>query len=320
MSNRNETNVDDLERRGAGGDEENVSVGSTQPVSGEDASSAEAVSVSSSGPSASNKKDAGDGGDGPRKRRPFVSRHRRALDYIRTDSIVSRRHQVPNPPQGPTSETDDLLEQNQEHAQSSVNGNRNQRRVSQSMDSILMQSTIIKNQFRKYANKQMETFSNKKPSDWLDTFLPMCKWLRQYDWKTTFAKDLIAGLTVGVMIVPQSMSYAKLAGLPVEYGLYSALMPVFAYSFFGTSRQLAVGPVALISLLLSTGIDTILSSRGVDENDPSYETIYATIAVQISFLVGITNIAMGLLQLGFVTIFLSHAVISGTYIYWVFLF
>lgn len=66
--------------------------------------------------------------------------------------------------------------------------------------------------------------------------------------------DIIAGLTVGVMIVPQSMSYAKLAGLPVEFGLYSSLVPIYAYAFFGSSRQLAVGPVALVSLLLNSAL------------------------------------------------------------------
>lgn len=69
----------------------------------------------------------------------------------------------------------------------------------------------------------------------------------------------MAGLTVGLMIVPQSMSYAKLAGLNVEYGLYSALVPIYVYALFGSSRQLAVGPVALISLLVGSGLSNILS-------------------------------------------------------------
>ena len=83
------------------------------------------------------------------------------------------------------------------------------------------------------------------------------------------------------------------------------------YSLFGSSRQLAIGPVALISLLLATGIESILDARNVTEETPNYEQTYASLAVQISFLVGITNIIMGILRLGFVTIFLSHAVISG---------
>ena len=289
-----------------GVDEENSFVESSQPTSDGGADNQSNNNSNSDGQ--------------PRQRRPFVSRHRKALDHIRSDAIESRRHQVPDPvPMGgaSASEVHDLLNGNEEQAYGSNNDGQHAtpaRSMSQNFESWVIQSTIIKNQFQKYFNKQRESFSRKKPLDWLDTMLPMSKWMRSYDFKNTFTKDLVAGLTVGVMIVPQSMSYAKLAGLPVEYGLYSALMPVFAYSFFGTSRQLAVGPVALISLLLSTGLDSILSSRGVDEQDSSYDLLYAQIAVQISFLVGVTNIAMGLLQLGFVTIFLSHAVISGTFI------
>jgi len=72
----------------------------------------------------------------------------------------------------------------------------------------------------------------------------------------------MAGLTVGIMIIPQSMSYAKLAGLPVEFGLYSSLMTVYAYALFGSSRQLAIGPVALLSLMLSTGLGAIVDPDG----------------------------------------------------------
>ncbi|KAL7575094.1 hypothetical protein ACA910_000462 [Epithemia clementina (nom. ined.)] len=283
-----------------GVDEENGSVGSTQPPSGEETSSA----------------NTSEGGGTRRRRVPFVSRHRKALEYIRSDSIASRRHQVPHGAATVASETDELLDNNAERGSSNGSTNGEERvppakRPSQTMDSLMMHSTVLKNQFRKYANKQVDSLAKKKPSDWADTFFPFCTWFRHYDYKTTFVKDLIAGLTVGVMIIPQSMSYAKLAGLSVEYGLYSALMPVFAYSVFGSSRQLAVGPVALISLLLSTGIDNIMSSRGIDEEDPTYDKAYVQLAIQISFLVGITYIVMGLLRLGFVTIFLSHAVISG---------
>ena len=156
-----------------------------------------------------------------------------------------------------------------------------------------------------------ETVKAKTPIQWFETFIPMVKWLRVYEWRTSFIKDLIAGTTVGVMVIPQSMSYAKLAGLPVEYGLYSALMPVYIYSVFGSSRQLAVGPVALVSLLLSTGLGDVLDGKGLTEGTPEYERIYNRMAIQVSFLVGVTYIIMGLLRMGFVTIFLSHAVVSG---------
>lgn len=150
--------------------------------------------------------------------------------------------------------------------------------------------------------------------EWLNALLPMTAWLSTYRWREYLPTDVLAGLTVGVMIIPQSMSYAKLAGLPVEFGLYSSLVPIYAYAFFGSSRQLAVGPVALVSLLLSTGLTMILEDDGITPEsrpDGEYEKIYTTLALQTSVLVGLCYIIMGLLRLGFVTIFLSHAVVSG---------
>ncbi|GKY91087.1 hypothetical protein MPSEU_000081500 [Mayamaea pseudoterrestris] len=157
----------------------------------------------------------------------------------------------------------------------------------------------------------------KTPGDWIGFFLPAYRWLKQYNVRTTLQKDIIAGLTVGVMIVPQSMSYAKLAGLPVQYGLYSSLVPIYLYSLFGSSRQLAVGPVALVSLMVSTGLSNIMAKRAqsdptlMDATSQNYIDQYVILAIQTSFLVGVLNIGLGLARLGFITIFLSHAVISG---------
>ena len=139
--------------------------------------------------------------------------------------------------------------------------------------------------------------TSKGGMEWLEIFLPMTKWLKSYSWKDTLLQDFIAGCTVGVMVVPQSMSYAKLAGLPVEYGLYSALVPVYAYAMFGSSRQLAVGPVALISLLLSTGLNHVMEKLGLTpENTPDYQARYNQMAIQLSFMVGLMYIALGVLR------------------------
>ena len=211
-----------------------------------------------------------------RRRTPFVSRHRKALNHLNKDSREARRHSVPS------------------------------ERALQ-VDS----AESIQNLCGKWAASLHENWSEKSADDWIGSILPMYSWLKGYSWRTTLPSDLVAGLTVGVMIVPQSMSYAKLAGLPVEYGLYSSLMPVFTYSLFGSSRQLAVGPVAIISLLLSTGVAEVLDAENIAVDDPAYQTRYMQLAVQISFLVGVANILMGMLRMGFVTNFLSHAVISG---------
>jgi len=227
--------------------------------------------------------DAADGSSSSLRRRPpFVSSFRHTLDRIRTDSVQNRHHPV-----GATT----------------ANTNNNSGR------SLLDGGAPTWHQgLKARIHKKLQ---EKTRDDWVAAVLPCWAWLRTYPVRQNLPADLMAGLTVGLMIVPQSMSYAKLAGLPVEFGLYSALIPVYAYSLFGTSRQLAVGPVALISLLLSTGLSQVMETRSVSAEDPNYDALYAQLAIQCSFLVGIIYIGMGLLQAGFVTIFLSHAVISG---------
>jgi sulfate transporter 4 len=88
--------------------------------------------------------------------------------------------------------------------------------------------------------------------DWLETFVPMVKWLRIYNFKANIMADIVAGLTVTAVIIPQSMSFAKLAGLPVQFGLYSSFVPIYAYSVFGSSRQLAIGTSAVSSLTFNS--------------------------------------------------------------------
>ncbi|KAI7748550.1 hypothetical protein M8C21_008480 [Ambrosia artemisiifolia] len=140
-----------------------------------------------------------------------------------------------------------------------------------------------------------------KTVDWIDFFLPCSRWIRSYNWRENLQPDVIAGVTVGVMLVPQSMSYAKLAGLQPIYGLYTGLVPVFVYSIFGSSRQLAVGPVALVSLLVSNVLGNFDSSS----------ELYTELAILLSLMVGILECTMGLLRLGWIIRFISHSVISG---------
>ncbi|KAH8973377.1 hypothetical protein BDL97_01G044000 [Sphagnum fallax] len=105
--------------------------------------------------------------------------------------------------------------------------------------------------------------------DWLyliEQLVPAVRWLRTYDVDNYLKADLIAGITVGTMVVPQAMSYARLAGLHPIYGLYSEFVPVFAYAIFGSSRQLAIGPVVLVSLLISNALTPLvdLAEEGAD--------------------------------------------------------
>jgi len=135
----------------------------------------------------------------------------------------------------------------------------------------------------------------------LKQFIPALSWLPNYK-KENLKGDISAGLTVGVMLIPQGMAYAMIAGLPPIYGLYASTIPLIIYALLGTSRQLAVGPVAMVSLLTAAGIGTL--AEGGTET-------YILLAVTLAFLVGLIQFLLGLFKLGFLVNFLSHPVISG---------
>lgn len=132
-------------------------------------------------------------------------------------------------------------------------------------------------------------------------FIPAIDWIQNYN-KKWLSGDLSAGLTVGVMLIPQGMAYAMLAGLPPIYGLYAVTIPLILYALLGTSRQLAVGPVAMVSLLIASGVGQ-LASGGTDE--------YIAYAIALTLLVGVIQLSMGIFRLGFLVNFLSHPVIAG---------
>lgn len=132
-------------------------------------------------------------------------------------------------------------------------------------------------------------------------FLPILEWLPAYK-SENLKGDLSAGLTVGVMLIPQGMAYAMIAGLPPIYGLYASTIPLILYAIFGTSRQLAVGPVAMVSLLTATGIGAL--AQGGTET-------YILLAITLALFVGLIQFLLGAFRLGFLVNFLSHPVISG---------
>ena len=135
----------------------------------------------------------------------------------------------------------------------------------------------------------------------LGKILPILTWAPGYD-RRELRGDLAAGLTVGAMLVPQAMAYALLAGLPPEVGLYAATIPVIVYALLGTSRQLAVGPVAIVSLLTASALAPL-----VDEGT----TGYLTAAALLALMVGVAHIVLGAGRLGFLVNFLSHSVLVG---------
>lgn len=133
------------------------------------------------------------------------------------------------------------------------------------------------------------------------SFFPILEWIQEYN-KTLFKGDLSAGITVAVMLIPQGMAYAMIAGLPPVYGLYAAIFPQLIYAIMGSSRQLAVGPVAMDSLLVATTLNTMAI---VDTQH------YISLAIFLAFFMGVIQVFLGLIKFGFLVNFLSKPVING---------
>ena len=135
----------------------------------------------------------------------------------------------------------------------------------------------------------------------LSRHFPILSWAPFYN-RETFSADMIAAIIVTIMLIPQSLAYALLAGLPPEVGLYASIAPLVIYAVFGSSMTLAVGPVAVASLMTASAIGE-LTARGAPE--------YLGAAIVLALISGLVLIAMGLARLGFLANFLSHPVIAG---------
>ncbi len=138
-------------------------------------------------------------------------------------------------------------------------------------------------------------------SKMLKRFFPFMGWFEQYRFESLKA-DAVSGLTVALVLIPQSMAYAQLAGLPAYYGLYASFLPPLVASLFGSSRQLATGPVAVVSLLTAATIEPLART-----GTPGY----IAYAILLALIVGGFQFALGLFRLGIVINFLSHPVING---------
>lgn len=135
----------------------------------------------------------------------------------------------------------------------------------------------------------------------LNNIFPVLDWGRSYN-KAALSNDLIAALIVTIMLIPQSLAYALLAGLPPETGLYASIVPIILYAIFGTSRALAVGPVAVVSLMTAATLGNIASLGSAS---------YLSAALTLAFLSGAILLIMGIFRLGLLANFLSHPVIAG---------
>lgn len=135
----------------------------------------------------------------------------------------------------------------------------------------------------------------------IESIIPSVSWVKSYK-KSQFKGDLAAGLTVGVMLIPQGMAYSMIAGLPPVYGLYAALVPILVYALLGTSRQLSVGPVAMDSLFVAATV-SVMAIPGSPH--------YIELAIALALMMGAAQLLFGLIRLGFLVNFLSKPVIVG---------
>lgn len=135
----------------------------------------------------------------------------------------------------------------------------------------------------------------------LREIMPAYEWLRSYD-RENISKDISAGFVVTVMLVPQGMAYALLAGLPPIYGLYASTVPAVIYALFGSSKHMPVGPPALMALLTFTSVSALAEPKSEE---------YIALALLLALMAGTMQLAIGLLRLGFITNFIPHPVLSG---------
>lgn len=135
----------------------------------------------------------------------------------------------------------------------------------------------------------------------LEDILPAYGWLRNYK-RSYLSSDLLSALIVTAMLVPQGMAYALLAGLPTIYGLYASTIPAIVYALFGTSRHMPVGPPALMALLTFTSVSAIAEPGSAE---------YISLALLLALIVGVLQLAVGLLKMGFVANFIPQPVLSG---------
>ena len=133
------------------------------------------------------------------------------------------------------------------------------------------------------------------------TFLPFLSWLKDYD-KDKLFKDFVAGITVAVVLIPQVMAYAILAGLPPVYGLYAAFLGTAVAALWGSSRHLSSGPVALVSFLTLTALVPLAQPETPE---------FIALAIILALIIGLTQLLMGIFKLGFIMNFISHSVIAG---------
>lgn len=167
------------------------------------------------------------------------------------------------------------------------------------------------------SSKQASVAKPPRKSKWatarkrLPYYLPFLSWIPAYNFRANLMGDLLGGLTVGIMLVPQGLTYANLANLPPQYGLFTAFFPLLIYSLLGSSRHLSVGPEVTSSILIGKTILSLPSIPSGDMDSPEVTAALVSAALGLSFLVGIITLLLGLTRLGFIDSILSKPVLTG---------
>uniref|UniRef100_A0A7N6BC56 STAS domain-containing protein n=1 Tax=Anabas testudineus TaxID=64144 RepID=A0A7N6BC56_ANATE len=148
------------------------------------------------------------------------------------------------------------------------------------------------------------------------SFLPIIGWMKIYRIKEWLLGDVVSGISTGLVAIMQGLAFAMLASLPPSYGLYAAFFPMLIYFFLGTSRHISVGPFPVLSLMVGSVVDRLVPVGGSPANFTSFEGLEpdeqrVLVASSVTFLMGIFQLAMGLLQVGFIVVYLSDTLVSG---------
>mmetsp|Transcript_46819 Transcript_46819/g.41884 ORF Transcript_46819/g.41884 Transcript_46819/m.41884 type:complete len:637 (+) Transcript_46819:97-2007(+) len=144
----------------------------------------------------------------------------------------------------------------------------------------------------------------------LKSLFPILRWLPYYE-LVWFKQDCLAAITVAILLVPQVLAYAVLAGLPPECGLYASVVPVALYGIWSTSTKVAVGPGAPSAIMLASAVNSVITAYNITSDDDGYSEMYQEIAMTFTFCCGIIFIILGLMRAGFVIVFLSRPVMTG---------
>uniref|UniRef100_T1J349 STAS domain-containing protein n=1 Tax=Strigamia maritima TaxID=126957 RepID=T1J349_STRMM len=141
--------------------------------------------------------------------------------------------------------------------------------------------------------------------------IPILVWLKEYSWKRDFLADIIGGVTLGVLRVPQAMAYAYLAQVKPEYGLYTCFFSCLIYTILGSSRHVSVGTFSVLCLMMGTVVTKYAKKQGLQETDPNYDLKKIQMLTAMCFIVGIMHLVLGLLKLGSLSILMSETLVSG---------